>query len=203
VPIEEAGDHVFGMLLVNDWSARDIQAWEYRPLGPFLGKSFATSVAGWVTPLAALEPFRVDQPHQDPAPLEYLRPREPWGFDLDLEVALQTESMRASAMEPAVIAQTNFRDMYWTAAQQLAHLTVNGASLRTGDLCGSGTISGSEPGSLGSLLELAWNGTRPIHLPDGSERTFLEDGDEVTLRGAGRRGGRHIELGAVKGRIVG
>jgi len=202
VPIEAAGDHIFGMLLVNDWSARDIQAWEYQPLGPFLGKSFATSIAAWVTPLEALESFRVDQPPQDPEPLPYLRSSDRWGFDLDLEVVLQTEGMREAGMEPAVVAHTNFRDMYWTAAQQLAHLTVNGASLRTGDLCGSGTISGSEPGTVGSFLEMSWNGTEPVRLPDGSERTFLEDGDEVTLRGWGARAGRRIELGAVKGRIV-
>ncbi len=203
VPITAAADYIFGMCLVNDWSARDIQAWEYQPLGPFLGKSFATSTAAWVTPLAALEPFRVQQPPQQPEPLPYLRSDEPWGFDIDLTVSLQSEAMRAIGVEPESIAATNFRHMYWTAAQQLAHLTVSGAALRTGDFFGSGTISGSERGEYGSLLELSWGGTEPIELPDGSTRTFLENGDEVTLGGSAGRGDDRLELGDVAGRIVG
>jgi fumarylacetoacetase len=187
VAVDAALDHIFGVLLVNDWSARDIQAWEYRPLGPFLAKSFATSVAAWVTPLEAVLDRRVSAPAQEPAPLEYLR-EEPWAFDLDLEIELNA----------TVIARTSARHLYWSAAQQLAHLTVNGASLRVGDLFASGTISGPEREQRGCLLELAWNGAQPIELADGSTRSFLHDGDEVVLRG---RGGDALALGEVRGRI--
>jgi fumarylacetoacetase len=182
VPISEALDHVFGAVLVNDWSARDIQAWEYQPLGPFLGKSFATSISPWVVPLAALEPHRVPTRPQEPEPLEYLRVA-PWAYDLELEGELNGE----------VISRTNARRLYWNVEQQVAHLTSNGASLRTGDLLATGTISGSEPGSYGSLMELTWNGERPLELADGGTRTFLEDGDEITLRAP--------LLGEVTGRI--
>jgi fumarylacetoacetase len=188
VAVDEALDHVFGALLVNDWSARDLQAWEYQPLGPFLGKSFATSVAAWVTPLPAIAGRRVPAPAQEPAPLPYLR-EAPWALDLDLEVAL----------DGATIARPNARHLYWSAAQQIAHLTVNGASLRTGDLLASGTISGPEREQRGSLIELSWNGAEPIALPDGSTRTFLQDGDEIVLRGSA---GDHVTLGEVRGRIV-
>ncbi|MCE3286891.1 MAG: fumarylacetoacetase [Gaiellaceae bacterium] len=181
-------DHVFGVLLVNDWSARDIQAWEYQPLGPFLGKSFATSIAAWVTPLVLLEDRFVASPPQDPEPLPYLSTAGDWAVDLDLEVELSG----------TVIARGNARSLYWTMSQQLAHATVNGSSIRTGDLFASGTISGVQPGSQGSLIELTWNGERPVQLADGSERTFLEDGDEVVLRG---RAG-DVELGEVRGAIV-
>jgi fumarylacetoacetase len=187
VAIDRALDHVFGALLVNDWSARDLQAWEYRPLGPFLAKSFATSVAAWVTPLDAILDRRVDAPAQEPKPLAYLR-EEPWAFDLALEIELNETT----------IARTNARRLYWSAAQQLAHMTVNGASLRTGDLFASGTISGPRPDQRGCLLELTWNGAEPVSLADGSTRSFLEDGDEVVLRG---RGGDAIALGEVRGRI--
>jgi fumarylacetoacetase len=186
VPVDRALDHVFGVVLLDDWSARDLQAWEYRPLGPFLAKSFATSIAAWVTPLDALLGRRVPAPAQDPEPLAYLR-EEPWALDLDLEIELNG----------ATIARTNARNLYWSAAQQLAHMTVNGATLRVGDLFGSGTISGPEREQRGSLLELSWDGTEPIELPGGETRTFLEDGDEIVLRG---RGG-DIELGEVRGRI--
>jgi fumarylacetoacetase len=186
VAVDRALDHVFGALLVNDWSARDLQAWESRPLGPFLGKSFATSIAAWVTPLEAILDRRVPAPAQEPAPLAYLR-EEPWAFDLDLELELNG----------SVVARTNARHLYWSAAQQLAHMTVNGASLRTGDLFGSGTISGPQPDQRGCLLELTWNGAEPLLLDDGATRTFLEDGDEVVLRG---RGG-DVALGEVRGRI--
>jgi fumarylacetoacetase len=172
-------------VLVNDWSARDIQSWETVPLGPFLGKSFATSVSPWVVPLAALEHLRVEPPPRDPEPLPYLREPEPWGLDLELTVRLNG----------TVISRPPFRHMYWTAAQQLAHLTVNGASLRTGDLFASGTVSGPEPDQRGCLLELTWNGEHTIELDDGDERTFLADGDEVIISAAG--------LGEVSGRIVG
>jgi fumarylacetoacetase len=187
VVVDRALEHIFGVLLVNDWSARDLQAWEYRPLGPFLAKSFATSVAAWVTPVDAVLGRRVDAPAQEPAPLEYLR-EEPWAFDLALEIELNATT----------IARTNARHLYWSAAQQLAHMTVNGASVRTGDLFASGTISGPRPQQRGCLLELTWNGAEPLSLADGSTRAFLEDGDEVVLRG---RGGDAIALGEVRGRI--
>jgi fumarylacetoacetase len=186
VAIDDALDHLFGVLLVNDWSARDIQAWEYRPLGPFLAKSFATSASAWVTPLDAVLDRRVPGPAQEPAPLEYLR-EDPWALDLDLEIELNG----------TVIARTSARHLYWSAAQQLAHLTVNGASLRVGDLFASGTISGPEREQRGCLLELSWNGAEPLELADGSTRSFLEDGDEVVLRG----GGDALALGEVCGRI--
>jgi fumarylacetoacetase len=182
VPVERALDHVFGMVLVNDWSARDIQAWEYQPLGPFLGKSFGTSVSHWVVPLDELADRRVAREPQDPEPLDYLR-EEPWAFDIPLEVELNG----------TVVARSNTRHLYWSIAQQVAHLTVNGASLRTGDLLATGTISGPEREERGSLIELSWNGQEPIELADGSTRTFLEDGDEVVLRGK--------PLGEVRGRI--
>ena len=199
VPTDRAEQHIFGMMLVNDWSARDIQAWEYQPLGPFLGKSFATSIAPWIVPLAALEGARVSPPRQDLEVFEYLRADRPWGFDVDLDVRLSTAEMRERGEEAVVVSATNFRDMYWTPAQQLAHLTVNGATIRSGDLCASGTISGSEPGTYGSFIELSRNGSEPITLPDGSQRTFLEDGDEVTL--TGRAG--PVSFGEVAGRVVG
>jgi fumarylacetoacetase len=181
-------DHVFGVVLVNDWSARDIQAWEYQPLGPFLGKSFATSIAAWVTPLALLEDRFVQAPEQKPEPLPYLQIDGDWGLDVELEVELSGTA----------VSRTNASGLYWTMPQQLAHATVNGASIRTGDLFASGTISGASPGSEGSLIELTWSGDRPVRLDDGSARTFLEDGDEVVLRG---RAGE-LELGEVRGTIL-
>jgi fumarylacetoacetase len=188
VPTTGFADHVFGVLPLNDWSARDIQAWEYVPLGPFLGKSFATSVSAWVTPLAALEAARVDLPGQDPEPLEYLRVQEPAGYDIDFEVLLNG----------VVVSRPPYSAMYWSPAQMIAHLTVNGASLRTGDLFASGTISGDERDQRGSFLELSWGGQEPF----GDGRTFLEDGDVVTLRATapGTLGGR-IALGEVTGTI--
>jgi fumarylacetoacetase len=169
VPVERALDHVFGAVLLNDWSARDIQGWEYQPLGPFLGKSFCTSISRWVVPLSELE--RVPAPPQEPEPLPYLR-EPPWAYDIALEVELNG----------AVIARSNSRHLYWSIAQQIAHLTSNGATLRVGDLLGTGTISGPEREQRGCLLELSWAGQEPIELPDGSTRTFLEDGDELVLR---------------------
>jgi fumarylacetoacetase len=181
-------DHVFGVVLVNDWSARDIQAWEYQPLGPFLGKTFATSIGAWVTPLALLEDRFVPAPEQDPEPLRYLRAEGDLALDLELEVELSG----------TIVSRTNARGLYWTMSQQLAHATVNGASIRTGDLFASGTISGPERGSEGSLIELTANGEHPIGLGDGSTRTFLEDDDEVVLRArAGER-----ELAEVRGKIL-
>ena len=193
VPASSFADHVFGVVLVNDWSARDLQAWEYVPLGPFLGKSFATSVAAWITPLEALEPARVPGPAQEPEPLPYLRGGGDWGLDLTLEVE----------WNGTVVARPPFASMYWSPAQQLAHLTGNGASLRTGDLYASGTVSGPGRDQRGSFLELSWNGTEPVTLDDGSVRTFLEDGDVVTLRaGAPGADGSRLRLGEVTGRIT-
>lgn len=192
VPISDFAEHVFGVVLLNDWSARDLQSWEYVPLGPFLGKSFATSISPWVVPLAALEEARTAPPAQRPTPLPYLRGAEPWGLDLELEVVCNG----------TVVSRPPFRQMYWTAAQQLAHMTINGASLRTGDLFASGTVSGPELRQRGSFLELSWNGTEPVALDDGSTRTFLEDGDTVTIRGSARgSGGVRIGLGSVTGTI--
>jgi fumarylacetoacetase len=193
VPVGAFAEHVFGVCLVNDWSARDLQAWEYVPLGPFLGKSFLTSVSPWVVPLAALEAARVPPPARDPEPLPYLRDDDsPWGLDLALEVRLNG----------GLVSRPPFADMYWTPAQQLAHLTVNGASLRTGDLFASGTVSGPAPDQRGSFIELSWNGQEPLALADGTTRTFLEDGDVVTITAtAPGTGGGRIGLGEVTGRV--
>ena len=196
VGLDAVDRHVFGVCLVNDWSARDIQAWEYVPLGPFLGKSFATSVSPWVVPLAALSHARTAPPPRDPRPLPYLDDTDapPWGLDLALEVRLNGH----------VVARPPFASMYWTPAQMLAHMTVNGASLRTGDLFASGTVSGPEPGQRGSLIELTTNATEPLTLPDGSTRGFLEDGDEVAITAtAPGPDGARIGFGEVRGRITG
>ncbi len=202
IDVGDAREHIFGLVLVNDWSARDIQAWEYQPLGPFFGKSFATTISPWVVTLEALEPFRVEGPHQDPQPLEYLRTGEPWAYEIQLAVELQTARMREQGVPPEAISQTTFRNMYWNVAQQLAHATVNGAIARPGDLFASGTISGAAQGTQGSLIELTWNGERPLELPNGEKRAFLEDGDEITLRGwCEKPGARRIGFGAARGRI--
>ncbi|MGW2147337.1 fumarylacetoacetase [Nonomuraea bangladeshensis] len=185
-PAGEFEDHVFGVTLVNDWSARDIQSWEYRPLGPFLAKSFATSVSPWVTPLEALP--RIPGRAQDPEPLPYLRRKADWGLDIAVEILLNGE----------VVARPPYAEMYWTPDQMLAHLTVNGASLRTGDLFASGTISGPERGQRGSFIELTWNGADPIKLGSGETRTFLEDGDTVTIRATAG----DVTLGEVSGTVV-
>lgn len=194
VPLAAFGEHVFGVCLVNDWSARDLQAWEYVPLGPFLGKSFLTSVSPWVVPLAALDAARVTPPARDVPLLPYLddTDAEPWGLDIGIEVRLNGH----------LLSCPPFDLMYWTPAQQLAHLTANGASLRTGDLYASGTVSGPAKDQRGSFIELSWGGEEPLRLPDGTTRTFLADGDEVTLTATapGADGGR-ISLGEVTGRI--
>lgn len=195
VPLADFRDHVFGLFLLNDWSARDIQAWEYVPLGPFLGKSFATSVSAWVTPLEALDAARTDPPARDVPVLPYLddsTDEEKGGFDLRITVAINGH----------VVAEPPFATMYWTAAQQLAHMTVNGASLRTGDVFASGTVSGPEVHQRGSLLELTWNGRDPLELPEG-KRTFLEDGDVVTMTAwSPGPDGVRVGLGEVTGRVV-
>ena len=199
MPLGEADDHLFGVVLLNDWSARDLQAWEYVPLGPFLGKSFATSISPWVVTTDALRAARVALPGQDPEPLPYLR-GEPtddgagtaYGLDLHLEVD----------WNGTVVSRPEFRDMYWSPAQMVAHMTVNGASLRSGDLFGSGTISGPEKGTRGCFLELTWSGTEPLTLDDGASRTFLEDGDTITLRAtAPGADGTVVGLGEVVGTI--
>ena len=203
IPAAAAGAHLYGLCLVNDWSARDIQAYEYQPLGPFLGKSFATSVAPWLVSFEALAPHRVEPPTQHPPPAPYLRTEEPWGFDLHLEVQLESAAMRERGIPPVTVSRAGFADMYWTPAQQLAHLTTNGASVRPGDLFASGTVSGPTSGSEGSFIELTWRGERPLDLPDGTRRSFLADGDRVTLRGwAGGDGETRIGLGEVSGTII-
>ncbi|MFT5222941.1 MAG: fumarylacetoacetase [Glaciecola sp.] len=203
VEVDNADQHVFGVVLLNDWSARDIQAYEYKPLGPFLGKSFATSISHWVLPLAALTDALVPQPMQDPAPQPYLQASRDWALALELEVHLETAAMRAASDAPVQVSAGGFDDMYWTFAQQLAHMTANGASLRPGDLYASGTVSGPDVGTEGSFIELSWNGQRPIALPGGEERTFLEDGDRIVLRAmAPGPNGSHVALGEVDGTIL-
>jgi fumarylacetoacetase len=198
IPIEQTQEHIFGMVLVNDWSARDIQAWEYQPLGPFLGKNFGTSISPWVVTLDALEPFRTAGPVQDPAPLPYLRVPGDWAYDIHLEVSLQGEKMA----RPHHICTSNLRYMYWNICQQLAHHTVNGCNLRTGDLLASGTISGKAPDSYGSLLELSWKGTKPLAFANGETRTFLQDGDRVTMTGWCQGDGYRLGFGEVTGKIL-
>jgi fumarylacetoacetase len=206
VPIEQAEDHIFGVCLVNDWSARDIQRWEYQPLGPFLSKSFATSISPWVVTMEALEPFRVPRftrPEGDPAPLPYLdceSNRERGGIALTLEVWFSTAKMREEKIAPVRLSHAKFEQMYWTFAQMLAHHTSNGCNLLPGDLLASGTVSGPGKDERGCLIELTWRGTEPISLPSGESRKFLEDGDEVILRGyAEREGFRRIGLGECRG----
>lgn len=198
IAAENAEEHIFGLALVNDWSARDIQRWEYVPLGPFLGKNFATSLSPWVVSLEALEPFRCDGPEQAPAPLDYLGTNSGKAFDIELEVALTTQKMP----ERHILSQSNFRYLYWSMTQQLTHHTCNGCNIRPGDLFASGTISGSTPDSLGSMLELAWKGERPIELPSGETRKMLQDGDTVIVSGYAQGPGYRIGFGEVTGEIV-
>jgi fumarylacetoacetase len=197
IAVTDAERHIFGMVLLNDWSARDIQQWEYVPLGPFNSKTFATSISPWIVTLDALEPFRVAGPAQEPRPLPYLTQQGEHAFDIDLQVRLKPEGGSEST-----ICRTNFRYLYWSMAQQLAHHTVSGCNTRVGDLMGSGTISGPTPDSFGSLLELAWNGQKPLALPGGASRAFLEDGDEVVITGSCQGDGFRIGFGDVRGRVV-
>ncbi|WP_197274034.1 fumarylacetoacetase [Hymenobacter sp. DG25A] len=197
IPVAEAEDHIFGLLLFNDWSARDIQSWEYVPLGPFLGKNFGSSVSPWVVTMDALEPFRVSGPEQKPQPLPYLQLDGDHNFDIQLEVLLQPKDGPET-----VICHSNFRYMYWNMAQQLAHHASNGCPIEVGDLYASGTISGATPDSYGSMLELSWRGTKPLHLPDGSERKFLQDGDTVIMRGYAKKDGLRIGFGEVRGTVL-
>ncbi|HEX6615495.1 MAG TPA: fumarylacetoacetase [Gemmatimonadales bacterium] len=209
VPVGDAVSHLFGLCLVNDWSARDIQSWEYQPLGPFLAKSFATTISPWVVTLEALEPFRVpafERPAGDPAPLPYLASPEDQargGFGITVEVYLSSEQMRARRLEPIRLTRGSAAGLYWTAAQMLAHHTSNGCNLRPGDLLASGTISNETKDSVGSLLELTRRGAEPLTLPTGEQRGFLENGDEVILRGhAERAGAVRIGLGECRGTVV-
>jgi len=198
VTIDEADDRIFGLVLVNDWSARDIQKWEYQPLGPFNAKNFATSISPWIVPWEALQPFRCQPPAQDPQPLPYLRGTRSATFDIALEVALTTDQMDA----PHTICRSNFKHLYWTMHQQLAHHTVTGCNVNAGDLLASGTISGPDKSSYGSMLELSWRGTEPLTLPSGEERTFIRDGDTVIMTGACQGEGYRVGFGDVSGRVL-
>jgi fumarylacetoacetase len=199
VSVDSAEEHIFGLCIVNDWSARDIQTWEYQPLGPFLAKSFATSVSPWVVTLDALEPFRVPafaRAEGDPEPLPYLQPAG-MGIDINVEVAIRSAKMD----KPQRVSRGNFRDMYWTLAQLVAHHTSNGCNLSSGDLLASGTVSGETKESRGSLLELTWRGTEPLQLPGGETRTFLEDGDEVVMRAWCEKDGLRVGFGECRGTV--
>ena len=199
VSTAEADDYIFGIVLVNDWSARDIQRWEYEPLGPFLAKTFATTISPWVVTMAALDEFRIAGPEQDPPVFDYLKYDKPWRLNLELEVYLQTSQMS----RPQRISRTNFQNMYWNMAQQLAHQTVNGTNVQVGDLYASGTVSGDAPDSYGSMLELAWRGERPLTMEEtGEERKFLQDGDTVTMTGYCQAEGYRIGFGEAVGTIV-
>lgn len=197
IGVGEAEDYIFGLVLFNDWSARDIQQWEYVPLGPFLGKSFGSTISPWVVTLEALEPFRTAGPVQEPQVLPYLQFSGDKNFDLHLEVWIKPEGG-----ESVRVCRSNFKYMYWNMAQQLAHHTVNGCNFNVGDMCASGTISGPTPDSYGSMLELAWKGTKPLPMPDGSTRAFLHDGDTVILRGWGERDGVRVGFGEAKGGVL-
>ncbi|MEL4308691.1 fumarylacetoacetase [Joostella sp. CR20] len=197
IPIEEAEDYIFGMVLFNDWSARDIQKWEYVPLGPFLAKNFASSISPWIVTLDALEPFRTEGPKQDPEPLPYLKYKGKKSFDIQLEVDITPENS-----SPLTVAKSNFKYMYWTMSQQLAHHTINGCKVNSGDMMGSGTISGPTPDSYGSMLELTWRGEKPIKMMDGSERKFINDGDTVTMRGYCKNENVRIGFGEVSNKLL-
>lgn len=206
IPIGEALGHVFGLVLVNDWSARDVQKWEYQPLGPFNAKNFCTTVSPWVVTIEALEPFMKPGPprsKEDPQPLEYLRSGDDVVFDVTLEVWIASQQMRARGQPAALVSRGSFRDMYWTVAQMIAHHTSTGCNMRTGDLLASGTVSGPTEDARGCLLERTWRGTKPIAMPDGSERRFLLDGDEVVIRGFCEAPGfRRIGFGECRGAVL-
>ena len=210
IAIGDAAQHVFGLCLLNDWSARDVQAWEYQPLGPFLAKNFSSTISPWIVTLEALEPYRVPafkRADGDPQPLPYLsdeRDQQGGGFDVWLDVFLSTRKMREEKVAPVRVSHGNFRDLYWTVAQMVAHHTSNGCNLQAGDLLGSGTVSGQTKDSRGCLLELTWRGAEPITLPTGESRKFLEDGDEVIFRGYGERdGAARVGFGECRGVIAG
>ena len=199
VPIENAWDHIFGMVLFNDWSARDLQQWEYVPLGPFNAKTFASSISPWIVTLEALEPFKTSSPEQEPKPLAYLREdNSSNSYDIHLSVEIQPENDDKSD----VICTTNFKYMYWSMAQQLTHHTIAGCNLQVGDLMGSGTISGPTPDSYGSLLEITWNATKPLTLSNGEQRNFIQDGDTVIMKGYCEKDDLRIGFGEVSGKIL-
>lgn len=198
IGIDAAPSHIFGMVLLNDWSARDFQQWEYVPLGPFNSKTFATSISPWVVSMEALEPFRVDSPAQEPQPLPYLQQNAKNGVDIELEVKLKPQG----AQQANTICRTNFKHMYWTMAQQLAHHTISGCNTQVGDLMGSGTVSGSTPDSFGSLLELTWNGQKPLQLDGDVQRSFIADGDEIVMTGWCQANGYRIGFGEVSGVVL-
>ena len=197
ISTEEAESYIFGLCLFNDWSARDIQAWEYVPLGPFLGKNFASSISAWIVTLDALEPFSVESPEQNPKVLTYLEFQGKKAYDIQLQVGILTNNK-----EETVVCNSNFKYMYWNMAQQLAHHTSNGCNIRCGDLLGSGTISGTSEDSFGSMLELTWRGTKPLKVKDGSERKFINDGDSVVMRGHSELNGVRIGFGELKSKLL-
>jgi fumarylacetoacetase len=197
IPTKKANDYIFGMVIFNDWSARDIQKWEYVPLGPFLAKNFASSISPWVVTMEALEPFRTEGPQQEPAVLPYLEYEGKQNYDINLEVGITPENS-----EEQVVCHSNFKYMYWNMAQQLAHHTVNGCNVKVGDMMASGTISGKDETAFGSMLELAWAGTKPVPMKDGTERKFLLDGDTVTMRAFSEKDGIKVGFGEVSGKIL-
>ncbi|RLD24440.1 MAG: fumarylacetoacetase, partial [Bacteroidetes bacterium] len=197
ITTDEAEDYIFGLCLFNDWSARDIQKWEYIPLGPFLGKNFASSISPWIVTLDALEPFRLDGPEQKPEVLDYLKYKGKKRFDINLEVYIQSDKD-----DPTLVSQSNFKNMYWNMSQQLAHHTINGCNIKGGDMMASGTISGPTPDSYGSMLELSWAGSKTIKLNDGSERKFILDGDTVSIKGWGAKDKVRIGFGEVSNKIL-
>jgi len=197
VTIDEAEDNIFGLVLFNDWSARDIQAWEYVPLGPFLGKSFASTISPWIVTLDALEPYRIDGPVQDPQPLPYLQQNGAKNFDIKLQAAILPEGGTEN-----IVCNSNFKYMYWSMAQQLTHHTVNGCNVRSGDMMGSGTISGPTKDSYGSMLELTWRGQNPLKLNDGTERKFINDGDTIVMRAYCEKNGFRIGFGDCRGKVL-
>jgi len=197
VKVEEATDYIFGLTLFNDWSARDIQKWEYVPLGPFLGKSFASTVSPWIVTMEALEPFKVAGPTQEPAVFPYLQSQGKNNYDVNLEVRITTESGHSKT-----VSESNFKYMYWNMCQQLAHHTINGCNINVGDMCASGTISGKTPDSYGSMLEISWQGTKSVAMPDGSERKFIQDGDTVSIHGFSAANGVRIGFGEASGKVL-
>jgi fumarylacetoacetase len=198
ININDADEHIFGMVLFNDWSARDIQKWEYVPLGPFLGKSFASSISPWIITTEALEAFRCESPTQEPQPLPYLKSdKSENSYDINISMGIKPENSTEK-----IVTNSNFKYMYWTMVQQLTHHTVNGCNMQVGDMCGSGTISGSTPDSYGSMLEIAWQGTKPVDMPDGSQRKFINDGDTVTMRGHCEKNGLRIGFGDVNTKVL-
>lgn len=197
ISTSEASDYIFGLVLFNDWSARDIQKWEYVPLGPFLGKNFASSISPWVVPLEALEPFKVAGPTQEPKVLPYLEYEGLHNYDIQLSVGITPKNG-----EEVIVSRSNYKYMYWNMVQQLAHHTINGCNVKVGDLLASGTISGNTPDSYGSMLELSWAGTQPIPMKDGSNRTYLQDGDRVSMRGHAEKEGIRVGFGEVTAQIL-